>query len=296
MIRKELWRFLIAEFAIRIPTVKGGFGMAFLSRTTLLRFVGLAGIAVLILGAMPFSAQESGAPSKEELAAITARGRKLAEYEAAAAGGTNAMLKGKGAKGSVTRYIAQKTDRGWVVDFGSLNDGRDAFLVAYEATEARNTRGFKVQTFDPARADTGFDLVGALAMETCLGDLGEAGISYQVAVLPAESGQLYVYVLPAQTDPNTYVYGADVRYLVSADGTKIVEKHGMHKALIDTSAVKLPSGAKLEAGTHGHILSDRPEDSDVLLVLARKPAMPEYVGTKNHRYLIHTDGSISELK
>jgi len=33
------------------------------------------------------------------------------------------------------RYIAQKTEAGWVVDFGRLNEVRDKFLVAYEAVQ-----------------------------------------------------------------------------------------------------------------------------------------------------------------
>jgi hypothetical protein len=47
------------------------------------------------------------------------------------------------------------------------------------------------------------------------------------------------------------------------------------------------------AGYHFHILSDLPEDTDVLYVLNRKPSMPEYVVAGKLSYLVNTDGSIT---
>src|SRR5439155_24775462 len=52
---------------------------------------------------------------------------------------------------------------------------------------------------------------------------------YNVAVLPARAEQLYVYLYPAQTGARLYPLGGDVRYLVDADGTKLLEKRQMHK-------------------------------------------------------------------
>jgi hypothetical protein len=46
-------------------------------------------------------------------------------------------------------------------------------------------------------------------------------------------------------------------------------------------------------GYHTHFLSDLPEDTDVFLVLTRKPQMPEFVGAGKHMFKIDVDGRIS---
>ena len=64
----------------------------------------------------------------------------------------------------------------------------------------------------------------------------------------------------------------------------------MHKTILD---MEFTPDMKVVAGYHVHVLSDVPEDTDVLYVLTRRPSMPEYVGsTKNHMFSVNTDGSI----
>jgi len=74
-------------------------------------------------------------PSKDELAAISARGRDLAGYDAAAWHASDAVQAKQPKEGSIVRYIARKTDRGWVVAFGRLDQKQRKFLIAYEATQ-----------------------------------------------------------------------------------------------------------------------------------------------------------------
>jgi len=250
----------------------------------------------LLLLSQATATQQSSPTSKAELAAVTARGRILAAYDVATWHATDAVLARKPGKGLVARYIARKTDNGWIVDFGRLNESRDTFLVAYVATQGAKPDEFTVELLDPPHADSGFDLHAAVAIETCLRDSGSAKIPYNTAVLPADSDRLYVYLLPAQTKTHVYVYGGDVRYLVSPDGSAIIEKHPMHKSIFQTDNSKLPKGAQLAGATHSHILSDAPEDSDVFVVLTRKPPVPEFVGTKSHLYKIGLDGTISVMK
>ena len=50
---------------------------------------------------------------------------------------------------------------------------------------------------------------------------------------------------------------------------------------------------KVESGYHTHVLSDVPEDTDVLLVLTRQPQVPEMVVTQTFMYTIATDGTIT---
>lgn len=242
------------------------------------------------------TARQSDLPSKSDLATVTARGRMLAEYDGAVSQAYDALRPLSPSKELVTRYIARKTDTGWVVDFGRVNEARDSFLVACVATQGSTPKEFAIKTQNPPTPNPGFDLHAAIAIETCMGDFGRAQIPYRAFVLPNGPNQLYVYLLPAQTKPGVYIYGGDARYQVSSDGLTIVEKHLMHKSILQSDWKAIPQGTKLAGGFHVHVLSEVPEDSDVFMVLARKPVVPETVGSKGHAYQIAIDGTITVMK
>jgi hypothetical protein len=102
---------------------------------------------------------------------------------------------------------------------------------------------------------------------------------------------MYVYLYPAQVKADVYPLGADVRYRLSPDGTKIIEKRQMHKTILEyASAGSLETVA---AGYHTHVLSDLPEDTDVMLVLTRQPRVPETVGTRAYIFTIDVNGNIT---
>lgn len=98
-------------------------------------------------------------PTAAELAAITARGQMLAEYDAAAWQATDAVMAIHPKSEPSGRYIAHQTETGWVVAFGRLNGAGDRFLVDYEATQ--EGAKFTVKNFAPARQDEGWNLAAA---------------------------------------------------------------------------------------------------------------------------------------
>ena len=181
-------------------------------------------------------------PTKKELAAITDRGRDLAGYDAAAWHASDAIQAKQPKEGSVVRYIARKTDKKWVVAFGRLDEKQEKFLIAYEATQGDKPDVFDVKEITPPKEDTGFFLSAARAIDVSLKDFVEHFEGdqrpYNVAVLPAEKGQVWVYLVPAPTKPNIWPLGGDVRYLISADGTKIVSKRQLHKSVIEVEPPK----------------------------------------------------------
>ena len=65
-----------------------------------------------------------------------------------------------------------------------------------------------------------------------------------------------------------------MRYLMSPDGSTIVEKRPLHKAILEFRSAGTP-GRTLAGHFHSHILSDVPEDTDVFYVLnlTRKPPL-----------------------
>jgi hypothetical protein len=235
-------------------------------------------------------------PTKEVLAAITERGRLLAEYDAAAWHASDAMMaKTENPKG-VVHYIAHKTDKGWEVVFGELNPKRDRFLIAYRVTLGKDPNKAATEQFDPPQEDTKFFRSAARAIDVTLADFAKnfAGEQrpYNVALIPASDDRLWVYFVPAPTKVGVWPLGGDVRYLVSADGTRIVETRRLHKAIIEIERPKPKNDNQLVAGTHIHVLSDVPEDTDVFHVLTRKPAVPELIVSDKFVFAVEAEGTI----
>lgn len=243
------------------------------------------------------AAQQPVAPTSEELAAITERGRMLYEYDQAAWHASDAVQTANPKTVEGRRSIAKKDNGKWRVVFGKLNQDHSRLEIAYEAMQQDQPRQFAIQKEPEKREDDGFFLFAARAIERALRDFGRVSLPYNVAVLPASEEQLYVYLYPAQTEARVYPLGGDARYLVSADGQKILEKRQMHKAIIETRPSS--KAKKLAAGFHTHVLSDVPEDTDVFHVLTQDPPVPEIVGTADFVYQIMADGTIrieKELK
>ena len=64
----------------------------------------------------------------------------------------------------------------------------------------------------------------------------------------------------------------------------------MHKTIIE-----FPGGGNVQGSFHIAVMDQIPEDSDVFHVLARKPSIPELVGTRLFVYVIEPDGKIRYL-
>jgi hypothetical protein len=227
------------------------------------------------------------------LAGITQRGSVLAAYDLASWHATDAVQATHPPGGKVQRYIARQTATGWTVDFGRLNADATKFLTAYEAIQSDAPTHFAVGQFDPEREDIGFNLFAARGIELALRDFGSFTRPYNVAALRTGSAGILVYLYPAQTKDGVYPYGGDVRYLVSPDGSSILNKHPMHKDILESIPAQIPKDATPAAGYHTHVLSDLPEDTDVFLVLSRQPRIPEYVGAGEHVFKIEVDGTIT---
>ncbi len=258
----------------------------------------LATVTALALLALADPPERREPPSKEQLAAVTERGRNLAGYDAAAWHASDAVMVKEPRPGSVAGYIARKTGKGWVIAFGRLDEDKAKYLIAYEAIQGDDPDEFAVQVFDPPKADTGFFLSAARATETALKDFTEhfegEQRPYNVAVLPADKGHFWVYLVPAPTKPGIWPLGGDVRYLVSEDGTRIIGKRQLHKSVIENERPK-DKDQKLVAGMHTHVLAETPEDTDVFHVLTRKPAVPELIATERFVFQVDADGQIKYL-
>jgi hypothetical protein len=241
-------------------------------------------------------AQKSSPLPPEQLAEISARGKMLAEYDQAAGYASDAVMATHPQQKSGSRFVCRKTDAVWTCIFGRL--ASDKLLIDYEAAQGATLHDFQVKHHDPPAEDTGFYFAAVKAMMVAGKDFQMTAEKrpYNPSVLPAPSGQFYVYIVPAQTTKGVFPLGGDARYVVTEDGNTVVEKRQLHKTILETTA-HVPEGGKLAAGFHSHVLSDVPEDTDVLYVLSRKPLVPEMIATgKKQMYKVETDGTVKPFK
>jgi hypothetical protein len=239
-------------------------------------------------------------PSSDSLAAISERGRLLAQYDFVAWYTTDSVMARRPAAGAIETYVAHREPSGrWAIAFGRMNGARDTLWIAYEARQREaNPESFDVTAFPTPRADTGYYLRAARAVEVAKSDFVPMQHSYNAAVLERAGGGLWVYFIPAQTRLDVFPLGADVRYQMSADGRSIIVKRPLHRAVIEFSGARAANGGagnRLTAATHTAILDDIPEDTDVFHVLVRRPQVPEYIVTDAFVYSISVDGNIRLL-
>jgi hypothetical protein len=239
----------------------------------------------------PFSATHlSTRIPRAELDAITTRGRELAAYDAAAWHGTDALMALHPAEGSFQRYVARRTADGrWEVLFGIPSAAGDTFAITYRAVQ-----GVPGDTVFKAKAERSADTEWApranRALQLGIDSFGRVNRPYNAAVLPVEgSSDWWVYLYPAATVMNVWPLGADLRYRVSADGRRVLETRRMHNGVIEYDSRR----GTPAAGMHTAVLADRPEDSDVFLVLQRRPSLPEYIVSETFYFRIDTDGHIT---
>jgi len=248
--------------------------------------------AILLLGCSLWAqTQPEQPPSESELAAIAARGRALAEYDAAAWHASDAVIAVKPAANLVRLYVARKTEKGWVLAFGRFDEAKTRFLTAYEAQQDGSSNEYSVVRHDPPLEDADFYFRAARALELAKAEFlrdAKPRRPYNFSILPAPPGEWYFYAIPAQTDLSVLPYGGDVRYKVSADGTKITEKRQMHKTVLEEQV-----GEKGPFfGFHTHVLSNIPEDSDVFYALTRKASQGDLIATKEFFYQIKRNGTV----
>jgi hypothetical protein len=251
--------------------------------------------SVIVMFAMGVGAHADGAnpPSDSELLEIAARGRALSQYDAAAWHAGDAVMPFKPPQDQVQLYVARKIDKGWVVMFGRFDEAKTKFLIVYEAMQQNAApTEYLVTKHDPPLSDSDFYFRAAKAHELVTNEFQhteKAQRPYNISILPATSGDWYAYAIPAQTDLAVLPFGGDIRYTVSSDGARIVEKRQMHKIVLEDST------SHAQFTFHTHILSDVPEDSDMFYALTRKAEKGEFLLTRRYSYRISSDGSISYL-
>lgn len=259
------------------------------------RFLFKSLFAITMLSGLSAAAKKASPATPAELAAITARGRMLAEYDHAAVGSSEAVLKINPNPQNSDFYFCFKR-ASWACKFGTFNADRTSFLVSYESVSSGVPAGFTALAHSPAQPADGGEFNMAKAVLTAERDFQPTAQKrpYDASILPADAGQFFVYITPARIRAGAYPLGGDVRYVISADGDRVLEKRQLHSTIMEFRPVKGPQ--QVSGGVHTHVLTDVPEDTDVFYVLTRRPAIPEYVAAGGYTYKIEVDGTITRAK
>jgi hypothetical protein len=236
-------------------------------------------------------------PSTDSLDAISRRGRTIAEVDHVTWLGAGAMTSLVSAPDSVRRLIARRTNGGWEVAAGALSDDQSAYLIAELATPGMQANQWASSLFEPARPDTDYFAHAARAIEASLTMFRPVERRLYIAtVVPAEDGPWWlVYLYPAPTTAGVWPRGGDMRFRVSADGRVVTEARRLHETIAEYS-VRTARSATAKAGEGQPAVSGNvPEDTDVLHVIQRRPALPELMTAGRFQYRIDVDGSIRLL-
>lgn len=241
------------------------------------------------------SANHVAAIPRAELDPISERGRLLAEYDQAAWHGTDAVMALRPNQDLVRGYLARRRSDGlWEVVFGRPSAGADTFYVAYRAVQraARDT-AYSAMALSPREADSEWYARAGRALDLARADFERVTRPYNAMVIPAgDSGDWFVYLVPAPTRVGVYPLGGDVRFRVSRDGRTVLERRRLHNTVLEY-AMAPKQGARPVASYHTAVLADRPEDTDVFHVLSREPKLPEYIASQSYYFRIDLDGRIS---
>jgi hypothetical protein len=229
-------------------------------------------------------------PTADSLAAVSQRGRTLAEYDSVSWLGSGVMTSLSLPPDSIRRLIARKTSRGWEVAAGSLGPSGETFLMSHLSIPGIEAGPVWATTsFDPAQEDSGYFARAARAIETSVTMFRAAARPYIATVVPASDGPWWwVYLYPAPSRPGAWPRGGDMRFRVSADGRVITESRHLHESITEYTPRTARSGGEVER----EMLADTPEDTDVFHVVQRRPALPELMTAGRFRYRIDVNGTI----
>ncbi|MGC4067451.1 MAG: hypothetical protein QM784_22950 [Polyangiaceae bacterium] len=272
-----------------------------MSLTRILLQIGLASLVTIGCGASQHkqgASEDSGpleipAAQRPNVERSRQLGQEIFEQDSISARATDALRSKVKTLDPRTRgWLTLKNGEQWTVPF-LIRDG-NALDVLYRVKFKNFLDGSpEVEISDPPTpADDGIGKMFA-ARETAMQQQFQAcSDRYNTVVLPAtalgKEGWL-VYLLAATTEPNVVVSGGHHRFLVSPDGTKILDHFQFTKACLNLPFPKVERGERVGAMMITHLTSDTPTEMHVFLSLLHQT--PLYVGVVEPRAVWAVDGS-----
>jgi hypothetical protein len=230
------------------------------------------------------------------LDSITARGLTLAWYWDAVYHAEEALQATQPRPGLITSHFARKLSDGrWEVVYGHLDPNGRRYRIAFRTIQ-KQADSTPVLTYEmrPPSIDTGYYLRAARAANVSRRDFFRTPARpYDTLVVPAgRGGEFFVYFVIKPTVPGVWPHGADVRYLVTADGRTIRERRQLHGNFLEYPLAGTPDSAVMAATIYSADLHDRPEDTDVFHVVIRTPRAPAIIVSRSYYFAIDLEGRI----
>ena len=240
---------------------------------------------------------DSAPPSADSLAAISRRGRAIAEADHIVWLSTGAIAPSSLPTDSIRRFIPRRTDSGWEVADGALSDDGSTYMISRLATPGIQPDVWASSLFDPAFPDTGYFVRAARAIESSLTMFRPVEERpYIATVIPADDSlSWHVYLYPAPTVEGIWPRGGDMRFRVSADGRIVTEARRLHETIAEYSVRTARSATTKAEDGQPAVSGNAPEDTDVFHVIQRRPALPELMTIGRFQYQIDVDGGIRLL-
>jgi len=233
---------------------------------------------------------------------------KLFLYETALAASMDALKGSKIKSGSVIREtdgenfssLVELNQKGFRTAFGRLGGEKQCYFIDFlvegewQDAAAKSPRTGEPIFLSPPQEDQSRFLAMARALSLVKEEKAKLlpYRNHHYAVLPdTQPDSFFVYFYPAPKVKDTYFLGGDLRARV--EGNRVKEWRPMHRSILSYPHA---TGGKKQIepvmGVHSAVMDERPEDSDVMHVLLRKPSTGEMVITKTYLYEIEKSGKI----
>lgn len=192
--------------------------------------------------------------------------------------------------------------RGWVLDaddpsivhFVAEVDGalQTGLLVTCDGTGAQGCE-VEVPSSPSPLSDRNLAQLRAVTVAKDHPEFVPTSDRYNHVVIPADDSRWWVYLLAATTDPNLVMLGRHYRFLVSADGARVVEMRAFTESAMVLDRREAPNDAATFVVSH--LLDDTPTEVHVWAAL--NYLTPIGVVTRSgDSWMIDATGAISRIE
>jgi hypothetical protein len=205
-------------------------------------------------------------------------GRAIFEQDLASSRASDAVVHAMGeeADARVEGWITRRTGDAWTVEFIGKADG--VYAVFWDAQVKGFGTNVPARPVSPPRPLDPEGATMARARATAIGQPFRACSSrYNTVVLPAsliEEKGFLVYLLAATSKQGEWIVGGHQRFLISADGARVIQHRPLSKGCLSVPA----AATERSSAWVTHIVSDAPAETHVFLSLSHQA--PLYVGTR----------------
>lgn len=235
-------------------------------------------ISIIVLSFLIFPneifAQE--VPDQNRIDEINRLGQLIFDYDQAAWHGTDAVMpllqNAENLQDRISGYVVERVEDSWVVAFGKLTDDKSEIIIAYQAVLTDDYQVIEALEHEDGVRQSGFLRDAMYTKSLVMEDFepADSRVTYNTCIIPADNGEIYVYVLPAQPAHRVYYLGGDFRYTVDPEKGTITDKKQLHNRIIPMDLRNDPPGI-----TVATVVTDVYPPETVVFYAVSRPPTPD---------------------